>query len=69
MSDRLLDTKAATAIIGLGVSWLTKARLRGDGPSFLKLGRKVLYREADLVEWRDARLRRSTSEGRNGRAA
>jgi hypothetical protein len=53
-------------VIGLGVSWLSKARLRGDGPVFLKLGRKVLYREADLIAWRDERLRRSTSEYRSG---
>ena len=32
-------------------SFLAKARMNGDGPRYLKLGRAVRYRESDLVAW------------------
>jgi predicted DNA-binding transcriptional regulator AlpA len=46
----------------LSVSWLAKARMRGDGPSYVKLGRSVRYRESDLLQWLKSRARLSTSE-------
>lgn len=59
---RLLDTTAAAMQLGLAVSTLEKQRVRGDGPAFLKLGRAVRYRAADLEEWLIARRVNSTSE-------
>ena len=42
---------------------LTKMRLTGDGPPFVKVGaRAVAYRKADLDAWLQARVRRSTSD-------
>jgi hypothetical protein len=35
--DPLLAPKAAALVLGLSVSWLAKARLRGDGPRFVKV--------------------------------
>jgi hypothetical protein len=38
-------------------------RLRGDGPPYLKAGRRiVIYDLQDLEEWLGSRRRRSTSE-------
>jgi DNA-binding transcriptional MerR regulator len=36
-------------------------RFDGSGPPFIKVGRRVLYRESDVVEWLNGRVRRSTS--------
>jgi hypothetical protein len=42
-------------------------RLRGGGPRFLKIGRRVIYRRRDLDNWLAARERASTSD--RGKAA
>jgi len=61
-SERLLTPKDAADYLRLSASWLAKGRMRGDGPPYVKLGRSIRYREADLVHWMKARLRLSTSE-------
>ena len=60
--ERLLTPKEATQVLRLGLSWLAKARVRGDGPPYVKLRRAVRYREGDLVQWLKSRRRQSTSE-------
>lgn len=57
-----VDEDAAAARIGLAVSTLQKKRVSGDGPPFVKLGRAVRYRLADLDAWVAARVVSSTSE-------
>ena len=47
--------------LGLSQSTLAKLRLNGNGPVYCKLGRRVLYRPADLAEWLAKNRRRSTS--------
>ena len=46
----------------LSMSWLAKARMRGDGPPFIKLGKAIRYPEAALIQWMKGRQRLSTSE-------
>ena len=46
----------------LSMSWLAKARMRGDGPPFIKLGKAIRYPEAALIQWIKGRQRLSTSE-------
>jgi predicted DNA-binding transcriptional regulator AlpA len=58
----LLTARDAANLLRLSQSWLAKSRMRGDGPAFMRLGRSIRYREADLVHWMKARLRLSTSE-------
>ncbi len=41
--DPLLAPKTAALVLGLSVSWLAKARLRGDGPRYVKVGHAVRY--------------------------
>jgi predicted DNA-binding transcriptional regulator AlpA len=60
--ERLLTPKDAANFLRLSTSWLAKARMRGDGPTFVKLGRSVRYGEAALVQWLKSRARLSTSD-------
>jgi len=46
----------------LSVSWLAKARLRGDGPRFVKIGHAVRYPLSYLRDYIRSRTRSSTSE-------
>jgi hypothetical protein len=43
--ERLLTPKEAANSLRLSTSWLAKARMRGDGPPYTKLGRYSLSRE------------------------
>ena len=53
----------AASFLGLSISTLAKMRLRGDGPPFAKLGKRVvLYDLKDLEDWVENRKRQSTSE-------
>jgi hypothetical protein len=49
-------------LIGVSESSLAKARMRGDGPEFVKVGRSVRYSRAAGLAWMAARSRHSTSE-------
>ncbi len=58
----LLVPKEAAQRLKLSVSWLAKARMRGDGPPYTKLGRSIRYPEPGLLQWMKGRMRTSTSE-------
>lgn len=58
----LLTPKEAAILLKVSTSWLAKARMRGDGPAFIKIGRAVRYDEAVLRQWMKSRQRLSTSE-------
>jgi len=60
--ERLLTPKEAAEVLRLSRSWLAKARMRGDGPPYVKLRRSIRYGEAALAQWMKSRLRLSTSE-------
>jgi hypothetical protein len=56
------DTRTVADRTGLSVSFFNQSRLRGDGPPYRKVGRRVLYAWQDVERWMDARARHSTSE-------
>ena len=60
--ERLLTQKEVTHFLRVSLSWLAKARMRGDGPPFVKLGRSIRYTETGIVQWMRSRQRWSTSE-------
>jgi predicted DNA-binding transcriptional regulator AlpA len=60
--ERLLTARDAANLLRLSASWLAKARMRGDGPPYVKLGRSIRYTEAGIFEWMRSRRRFSTSE-------
>lgn len=46
-----LPTPDAARYIGLASSTLKKWRCTGDGPSYVRLGTRVVYLVADLDDW------------------
>jgi len=60
--ERLLTPKEAADLLRVSMSWLAKARMRGDGPPYLRIGRSIRYSEAALLQWMKSRQRLSTSE-------
>jgi predicted DNA-binding transcriptional regulator AlpA len=58
----LLTAKDAAKLLKVSLSWLAKARMRGDGPAYVKVGRSIRYTEAGLIHWMKSRQRMSTSE-------
>ena len=61
-SDVLLEPNEAAAFLKVSLSWLAKARMRGDGPPYMRIGRSIRYSEAALIQWMKGRQRMSTSE-------
>jgi hypothetical protein len=64
MSDPIyLQTPQAAARIGLAAGTLEKMRVRGDGPSYLRLSpRRIVYAIDALDAWARSREFNSTSE-------
>jgi len=58
----LLTAPDAARLLRVSLSWLAKARLRGDGPRFVKIGRSVRYPDLYVREYIKIRTRSSTSE-------
>jgi hypothetical protein len=46
---KLLTPKEAAELLKVSLSWLAKARMRGDGPPFIKIGRSIRYSELALL--------------------
>ena len=54
MLRRILRTPEAASYCGVSPSTLEKRRLTGDGPSFVRLGKRCVgYRVEDLDAWID----------------
>ena len=49
----LLDTLTLSSITGIGVSTLKQWRGQKKGPSYLKIGNKVMYRSDTIERWLD----------------
>jgi predicted DNA-binding transcriptional regulator AlpA len=62
LPGRKLNVREAARFLGLSVSTLNKLRLSGNGPPYLKLGRRVLYDLHALETWAATRKRNHTSE-------
>ncbi len=60
---RFLNSEEAADYLGLQRTTLEAWRCRGGGPRFVKLGRAVRYRQADLDEWIESRIRENTVNG------
>jgi hypothetical protein len=60
--EQLLTVKEAAQFLRVSPSWLAKARMRGDGPAFIKVGRSIRYAGPALIQWAKSRQRVSTSE-------
>jgi len=58
----LLTPNEAAVRLKVSLSWLAKARMRGDGPPYFCVGRAIRYAEAALIQWVKSRQRLSTSQ-------
>ena len=56
------DVAGAAEFLCVSESYLNRLRVTGDGPAFVKLGKRVSYRMSDLRAWQATRVRTSTSE-------
>ena len=62
MTGQNIPTPVAAEIIGISARTLEKWRVTGQGPTYLKLGKRVLYPVRDLESWIQGQKRRSTSD-------
>ena len=60
--DEWYRPKQAAAYLKSSESTLAKKRLKGNGPTYTKFGRLVLYAKRDLDDYLFSRRRLSTSE-------
>jgi hypothetical protein len=59
-------TEAQVALMtSMHPTFFAKARIRGDGPPFIRLGRSIRYHLPGFHEWMAARTRLSTSTPAN----
>ncbi|HSP62824.1 MAG TPA: helix-turn-helix domain-containing protein [Pyrinomonadaceae bacterium] len=58
----LMTPNEAANVLKVSLSWLAKARMRGDGPPYIRVGRSIRYADAVLMQWMKSRQRSSTSE-------
>jgi predicted DNA-binding transcriptional regulator AlpA len=64
-TSRILREPEACRYIGMSIPWMRQARGRGDGPAYLRIGRAIRFRIADLDAWLEAhRIDPSARSGR-----
>jgi hypothetical protein len=61
-TPHFLTPKETAARLKVSLSWLAKARMRGDGPPYIRVGRSIRYGETTLIQWMRSQQRLSTSE-------
>ena len=57
-----MTTDEAAEYVRLSARTLERYRVTGEGPKYLKLGRRVLYQRSELDTWLENKIRRSTSD-------
>ena len=65
LPTRYLRTPEAARFLGLSGRTLEKHRSFGSGPTYRKIGGRVVYRLADLQAWAESGARQSTSDPGN----
>ena len=66
LPPRLLRTKEAARFLGLSIRTLEKHRTYGTGPTYRKVGGRVLYAVRDLEAWSAIGTRKSTRDENAG---
>jgi len=62
MMTVLRTVKEAAEILRLSTNTLNHYRVTGEGPQFVRLGRRVAYRDEDLQAFIAKGIRQSTSQ-------
>jgi hypothetical protein len=68
ISARYVRTMEAARLLGISPRTLEKYRCHGSGPTFRKLGGRVVYAITDLETWAGQAACRSTSDPRYAEA-
>jgi excisionase family DNA binding protein len=56
VADRHLSIKEFADRLGLPPATIERWNSRGGGPRYLRVGRHVRYRLADIIAWEESRL-------------
>ena len=64
LPDPIYRTPEAASLLKSNPRTLERWRTTGDGPTFVKLGRRVAYRLSDLQVFVNERLRQHTGQSR-----
>jgi predicted DNA-binding transcriptional regulator AlpA len=67
--EGLLTDRKVSKRYGIPLWTLRKMRVQGGGPPFIKIGRSVFYKVADVEAWINAHRRKSTSDRGSERTA
>ena len=59
-SAKMLTVREAAGFLRISKSFLDKSRVYGNGPSYAKLGTRVIYSQKDLEDWAASTRRRHT---------
>ena len=59
--DELIPSNETAKALHVEAQTLVTWRTRGEGPDFIKIGRAVYYRRADIAEWLGNQLRKPTA--------
>lgn len=62
LPPRLLRTQEAARFLGISLRTLEKHRTYGTGPTYRKIGGRVVYAIDDLQAWTDLGARRSPKD-------
>lgn len=54
MNDDLQTQERVSEVTGIPTGTLANYRYLGKGPRYIKIGKRVLYRRADVDAWLDA---------------
>lgn len=66
LPPRLLRTQEAARFLGISIRTLEKHRTYGTGPTYRKIGGRVLYSVHDLECWSEIGTRKSTRDPNAG---
>lgn len=61
-SDPTCDERAVAQLFDCSVKTVQKWRQTGRGPTYVKVGRLVRYRQSDLQAWLDQQARTNTTQ-------
>jgi hypothetical protein len=66
--QRWLNTEEAACHLRSSPAALAKMRRRGNGPTYVKVGKQILYRVEDVDAWLEARRRTKIADDADGAA-
>jgi hypothetical protein len=62
MALEILSTEDYARLTRRKPQSIRRERMRGDGPPFFRIGRRVFYRATDIEAWTAERIVQSTAE-------